>query len=398
MGTPPSDGAQTKSAAPSIDTYYSDRTWIDSAASAQLSQVAGLAGVKGVKAFPDLHPGKYGPVGCAVLCDRIFPQLIGNDIGCGMSLFALDMPRRKLNLYKAAKKLRAVHGLWNGNAGEYLQSAGLSDDLHPLSLGSIGGGNHFCEVQGVSEIFDENCAQAIGISKSDVLLLVHSGSRSLGAEVFSSVQDSLPDGLDAGSNAARLYLQQHDEAVIWARLNRQVIAERAASALKTGIRLIADSPHNLVEVYDGHYLHRKGAAKADIPLVPLAGSRDSLSYLLKPAGKISSAYLSLSHGAGRKYDRRSMLGRAGGTKSEREKLTRNSFGGHIVCEDKQLLIEEAPTAYKESSQVLEELLAAELATSVVSLAPLVTFKNANPARRDARNPKQVRLHQRRRTR
>jgi len=398
MGNPPLEGAPVKAVAASIDRYYSDKTWIDSTATAQLSQVANLAGVTSVKAFPDLHPGKYGPVGCAILCDRIFPQLVGNDIGCGMSLFALDLPRRKLNLSKAADKLRAVDGLWTGDAGSHLQSVGLDGDLHPLGLGSIGGGNHFCEVQSVAEIFDEDSARMIGVSTNDVMLLVHSGSRSLGNEIFSSVQNSLHSGLDAGSDEARVYLYKHDEAVIWARLNRQVIAERAASALKTGLRLIADSPHNLIEVYDGHYLHRKGAAKADVPFVPLAGSRDTLSYLLKPAGKTPSAYSSISHGAGRKYDRRSMLGRVGGTRSEREKLTRNSFGGHVVCADKQMLIEEAASAYKDSSQVLEELLTADLATNVVSLAPVITFKNANPAKYYGRDPKQTRLRERRRPR
>lgn len=398
MGNLPFEDAQAKPAAASVDTYYSDKTWIDSKASAQLSQVASLAGVTGVKAFPDLHPGKYGPVGCAVLCDRIYPQLVGNDIGCGMSLFALDMPRRKLNLSKAADRLRAVGGLWTGDAGGYLQSAGLAADLHPMTLGSIGGGNHFCEVQSVAEIFYEATAQAISISKNDVVLLVHSGSRSFGNEIFSRVQDSLQGGLVAGSSEARAYLEKHDEAVIWARVNRQVIAERAASALKTGLRLVADSPHNLIEAYDDHYLHRKGAAKADIPLVPLAGSRDSLSYLLKSARNTPSAYASISHGAGRKYDRRSMLGRVGGTRSEREKLTRNSFGGHVVCEDKQMLIEEAASAYKDSAQVLEELVAAELATNIVSLAPVITFKNANQAKQHAGDPKRTRLHQRRRQR
>lgn len=398
MGNPPLEGAPAKAVAAPIDTYYSDKTWIDSTATAQLLQVANLEGVTGVKAFPDLHPGRYGPVGCAVLCDRIYPQLVGNDIGCGMSLFALDLPKRKLNLSKAADRLRAVDGLWTGDAAGQLQSVGLAADLHAPGLGSIGGGNHFCEVQSAADITHEDSARAIGISKNDVLLLVHSGSRSFGNEIFSRVQNSLHTGLDAGSDEARDYLHKHDEAVIWARLNRQVIAERAASALKTGLRLIADAPHNLIEAYDGRYLHRKGAAKADGPLVPLAGSRDTLSYLLKPAGKTQSAYASISHGAGRKYDRRSMLGRAGGTRSEREKLTRNSFGGHVVCADKQMLIEEAASAYKDSSQVLEELLTADLATSVVSLAPLITFKKAHPAKQDAGDLKQARLHRRRRQR
>lgn len=398
MGNLPFEDARAKPVAASVDTYYSDKTWIDSTANAQLAQLASLPGVAGVKAFPDLHPGKYGPVGCAVLCDRIYPQLVGNDIGCGMSLFALDMPRRKLNLSKAAERLRAVDGLWTGNAGDRLRSAGLAGDLHPMTLGSIGGGNHFCEVQSIAEISDETSAQVIGLSKNDLLLLVHSGSRSFGNDIFSRVQNSLQGGLVAGSSAARVYLEQHDEAVIWARLNRQVIAERAASALRTGLRLVADSPHNLIETHDDHYLHRKGAAKADIPLVPLAGSRDSLSYLLKPAHNTASAYSSISHGAGRKYDRRSMPGRVGGTRSEREKLARNSFGGHVVCADKQMLIEEAASAYKDSSQVLHELVSAGLAASVVSLAPVITFKNASPAKQTVGRQRQARLQQRGRQR
>ncbi len=398
MGNPDSEGAQATPAAASIDKYFSDKTWIDSSANDQLLQVANLSGVSGVKAFPDLHPGKHGPVGCAVLSDRIFPQLIGNDIGCGMSLFAMNLPRRKLNLSRAAEKLCAVDGHWGGDTAEFLQSAGLPADLHPNSLGSIGGGNHFCEVQSVGDITDVECATEIGIKKDDLLLLVHSGSRSLGAQIFSRLQDSLHDGLAAGSDAALSYMKRHDEAVGWAKLNRRIIAERAASALKAKIRLVSDSPHNLIETHEGKYLHRKGAAKADVAFVPLAGSRDTPSYLLKPAAGVHAAYSSLSHGAGRKYDRRSMLGRVGRTKSERAKLERNSSGGHIVCADKQLLLEEAPAAYKNSSQVLDELLQSGLATSVLSLIPLITFKTATSGRQGGRSPEQARSRQRRRQR
>src|SRR5882724_7883443 len=78
MGTSPKvDGC-----AP-IHVFASSKSWIEGNATLQLQQVAGLPGVRAVAAMPDLHPGKYGPVGCAILADRIHPQLVGSDIGCG---------------------------------------------------------------------------------------------------------------------------------------------------------------------------------------------------------------------------------------------------------------------------------------------------------------------------
>ncbi|MEP5761705.1 MAG: RtcB family protein [Litoreibacter sp.] len=91
-----------------ITKFYTSAAWIEGRAEQQLEHVAGWSGVRKIAAFPDLHPGKYGPVGCAVLADRIFPQLIGNDIGCGMSLFQLDLPLRKFKMEKAVRRIRVL--------------------------------------------------------------------------------------------------------------------------------------------------------------------------------------------------------------------------------------------------------------------------------------------------
>lgn len=397
MGNPLLDGAEAHADAAIIHTFYSDKSWIEGAAVDQLNHVAGYSGVQSIAAFPDLHPGKYGPVGCAILAERLYPQLIGNDIGCGMSLFALDIPARKLRIDKAAQKLRALEGQWDGDAAKRLQASDLPTNLHPETLGTIGGGNHFCEVQAVGDLFDPIAARRIGLTKDTTMLLVHSGSRSLGMEVFSDVLH-LVKAVDSDTTDAKTYMHRHHQAVAWARLNRQIIAERAANALRASCKLIADSPHNLIEELDGGYLHRKGAAKADIPFVPLAGSRDSLSYLLEPVGSNNAALASLAHGSGRRYDRRSMLGRIGDKKSDREKLARTSFGGVVICEDKQLLIEEAPQAYKNSEQVLDDLVGAGLASCVASFKPLITFKKASHERKSAAREKQRKLTQRRRDR
>ena len=395
MGTSQKEVAPRSRAAP-IYRFYSENSWIEGAAEGQLKLVAEMDGIRSVAAFPDLHPGKYGPVGSAMVSDRIYPQLIGNDIGCGMSLYALDLPARKLRLDKAAEKMRSLEGAWDGDAGARLASEGLPSDLHPEALGTIGGGNHFCEVQIVDTVFDADVLKAAGLSKGDLVLLVHSGSRALGTSVFETVGDRL-SGLDTESDAGRAYLAAHDRAVAWASLNRTIIAERAARALRSDIRRICDAPHNLIETLADGFLHRKGAAKADRALVvPLAGSRDALSYLLRPRQGRPEALSSLAHGSGRKYDRSSMMGRVGATRSERENLSRTSFGGFVICEDRQLLIEEAPQAYKDPASVLRELQAAGLADPVAGLKPLLTYKKAaSGSDREARRDSQKRGKDRR---
>jgi release factor H-coupled RctB family protein len=142
--------------------------------------------------------------------------------------------------------------------------------------------------------------------------------------------------------------------------------------------VIANLSHNLVEETGGGVLHRKGTAPADRGLVPIPGSRGTLSYLVEPlAATLPQTLASLAHGAGRKFDRASMHGRIRTGKSDRAKLARNPFGGVIVCEDRNLLVEEAPEAYKSIDRVIADLTEFGLARVVASFRPLVTFKTAN---------------------
>ncbi|GAA6210467.1 RNA ligase RtcB family protein [Hyphomicrobiales bacterium 4NK60-0047b] len=375
--------------------FYSALSWIEEGATEQLTDLTHKKGVQQIAAFPDLHPGKYGPVGVSILADRVYPDLIGNDIGCGMSLFALDIEVRKLKLEKCAQKLRQLEGAFfeggdvsppfseelHSRLDRYdLLELANNHDLFLHSLGTIGGGNHFCEVQEIGDVFETSVLEQLNIDKRHALLFVHSGSRGFGMSVFQTVQDCFAEGLSGDSTELRSYLNLHDGAVRWASLNRQIIAERAANALRGHCKLLVDCPHNLVEKYGDNFLHRKGAAKADLPVVQIAGSRDALSYLVKPTDEKDlkeQSLFSLAHGSGRKYDRKSMKGRVGRNKSELNKLQRTSFGGHVVCEDKQLLVEEAPSAYKNSEAVLSDLVDAQLVTPLLSLRPLLTFKKAN---------------------
>lgn len=349
-----------------IHTFYSSSAWIEGRAEDQLKQVASLAGVQHIAAFPDLHPGKHGPVGCAVLADRLYPALAGSDIGCGMALFELDIAPQRLKLNKIEKQFRKIGEYDDVDHAERLEAVGLPEDLWPSALGTIGGGNHFCELQICSDCNDDS-----PLSKRRAYLLVHSGSRGLGNAI---IEPHLAAGIDGlKGSTADAYLNQHDQAVIWARLNRQIIAEHAAAVLKADMQLITDNAHNLITKIGDGYLHRKGAATAG-GLVPLAGSRSTESYLLDTTQCPDNALISCAHGSGRKYDRHSMHGRLSANKSSLKALGRNVYGGRVICEDKSLLIEEAPLAYKSSQAVLRDLEASCIAVPVATLQPLITFK------------------------
>ncbi|MGH6816168.1 MAG: RNA ligase RtcB family protein [Hyphomicrobiaceae bacterium] len=379
MGNPlPVDGR-----AP-IHTFYSPQSWIEGAATRQLETVAALPGVKAVAAMPDLHPGIYGPVGCSILAGRIHPQLAGSDIGSGMGLFQLDLAVRKFRADKAADRLRALEGRWNGDTAAACAEAGLAAGPFDDSLGTIGGGNHFCEVQDIEEILLPEIAAQSGIDRFSTYVLVHSGSRGLGAAILQ--QQKIKTGvaaLDPAGDAGRVYFAEHDAAVRWAALNRRTIAARAAAALRAESRAVADLAHNLIERYGGDVLHRKGTAPADRGLVPIPGSRGTRSYLVEPLAATQAETLaSLAHGAGRKYDRSSMHGRVRTKKSDLARLGRNPFGGLVVCEDRDLLVEEAPEAYKNIDRVIGDLVAFGLARVVATFRPLVTFKTARARHRE----------------
>lgn len=359
-----------------IHTFASSKSWIEGTAVEQLKTVAALAGVTAVAGMPDLHPGKYGPVGCAVLADRIHPALVGGDIGCGMALFKLDLPARRVDPDKSAERLRVLGELWDADIADAVANASLKPSGFDAALGSIGGGNHFCELQLVDDIVDADAAAVAGLVTDVAYLLVHSGSRGLGTSILERVLAKGLVSLDSASEDGLRYIADYDAAVRWAKLNRATIASRAAQALRAEAVLVADLAHNMVELTPAGALHRKGAAPADRGIVPVPGSRGTLSYLMRPlADAPASALASLAHGAGRKYDRGSMHGRTGAKKSDIERLSKNGFGGVVVCENRDMLREEAPEAYKNIAQVIADLEGNGLASVVASFKPIVTFKS-----------------------
>src|SRR5439155_1749222 len=106
-------------------------------------------------AFPDLHPGKGVPVGAAIVTDDvIYPHLIGGDIGCGMSLFKIDLVQRDIKLDRWAELRFDLEHTWHGDVRETLASQEIESTEFDGILGTIGASNHFAELQCVEQVFD----------------------------------------------------------------------------------------------------------------------------------------------------------------------------------------------------------------------------------------------------
>lgn len=350
-----------------VKIFASSSSWIEGAAVQQLEQTAALPGVQTVVGMPDLHPGKGCAVGAVTYSEGIvYPHLVGNDIGCGYSLFQTSINKHKVKPDRLADMISGIDDAWDGDVAEYLAAHGV-DPVHTSGLGTVGGGNHFAELQQVSKV-----DSITGIDDSKLVLLVHSGSRSLGEALFQHFAAKCGNkGFEVGSEYFDEYMAAHNNAVKWATANRLLLADRLLECLDAEGRLLLDLPHNFVEPYRNGFLHRKGAAPSDRGYSPLPGSRGTSTYLLMPNdenGNLSS----LAHGAGRKSSRANMHGRV--TETARE-LTTTPLGGVVVCGQENLLREEHHTAYKAVDRVLADIKENGLATDVATMLPVLTYKS-----------------------
>ena len=376
---------------PRIRLVASPSSWIEGEAVRQLEATSTLPGMRWVVGMPDLHPGAGHPVGIAALADGVvYPHLVGADIGCGMALFTSRTPVRKLDIARAVKRLRGLEEPWDEDPEALLAEHGVLHRAHLDALGTIGGGNHFAELQTVEERLDERASAALLGPDERVLLLVHSGSRGYGEQTMRAHTDrSGAAPIEAGSERARAYLAGHDDAVRWGRANRRVIARRIAALLGLVLEPLIDLCHNAVVPFDGGWLHRKGAAPHDRGPVVIPGSRGSLSYLVEPTGDGAACGHSLAHGAGRKWSRSEARERMR-ERFRSEALLRTPLGNPVICEDRTLLFEEAPEAYKKIDRVVADLVEAGACRGVATLRPLLTYKvrsgRTNGGERGRRGP------------
>jgi release factor H-coupled RctB family protein len=191
------------------------------------------------------------------------------------------------------------------------------------------------------------------------------------------VDEHFGEGVEAESFAGQKYLRGHDFAMRWAKANRELIARRFVATLGAEAERLWDGCHNSITPVGCSdtpaYIHRKGAVAADSEFVVIPGSRGSLSYLVKPIGYAESHAWSLAHGAGRKWSRSQTRLRMR-ERFSRHELAQTPLGSRVICEERDLLYEEAPAAYKNIETVIGDLWNAGLVSVIATFRPLLTYK------------------------
>jgi release factor H-coupled RctB family protein len=154
---------------PAVRVFASSKSWIEGEALRQLYAAAKLDGMRQAIGFPDLHPGKGGPVGAAFVTEGvIYPYLVGGDIGCGMALFKTDLVQRDIKLNRWSELRFDLEHPWEGDVREVLAEADLESNDFDEALGTIGGGNHFAELQRVEEVLDAAAFKDFGPGQAAV--------------------------------------------------------------------------------------------------------------------------------------------------------------------------------------------------------------------------------------
>ncbi|MEW6407913.1 MAG: RtcB family protein [Patescibacteria group bacterium] len=442
---------------------YAAESMLESIEDEAIGQVINVATLPGIVnyslAMPDIHVGYGFVVGGVAAMEYpkgiISPGGVGYDISCGIRILKSNFIQKEIQpqldriameiqkeipsgLGKGRKtkfSITEINKILEGGAkylfkngyGEkedlencesngYLSEANasyVSDQAKQRGrdqVGTLGSGNHFCEVQKVDEIFDTEVAKIFGLFRDQIVIMVHCGSRGLGHQVatdyirlmMSAMQKygiSLPDRELActpfNSDEGQKYFKAMCAAANYAWANRQMITHYIRKAWEKifkneKLTLLYDVSHNIakVEKYNGKKLivHRKGATRAfgpgrpEIPekyrkvgqpvLIP--GSMGTASYVLvgtKQAEK--ETFGSTCHGSGRIMSRKRAKKTFWGS-TLRAQLEKQ--GIIIRCESNAGLSEEAPGAYKNVEDVVEVVHQAGISKKVARLKPLVVIK------------------------
>ena len=437
---------------------------LESGAIRQLANVATLPGIINYSlAMPDIHWGYGFPIGgvAAFSMDSgvISPGGVGFDINCGVRLMTTPLTVSDLNmrqiidkLYKAVpvgvgaksprrlKKEELSEVLLTGAAWAIHEGYGRSEDeicceeqgcmkdatLDHISdkalarglnqIGTLGSGNHFLEIQVVSEIFDDNAAQAYGVHEGQVCVMIHSGSRGLGHQICTDYIAILEKAskkykiplidrqlacAPITSPEGKAYYEAMAAAANYAWSNRQMMTHLARSVLSDvcdidydEMRLVYDVAHNVAKreehIVNGQRMdvcvHRKGATRAfgpncpDIPAeyastgqpVIIPGSMGTSSFLLRgTAYAMEHTFGSTCHGAGR------VLSRSEAKRTFTGANVTNSLlkqGIIVKAPNNDAISEEAPGVYKSASEVVSVVDRLGIACKVASLQPLGVIK------------------------
>jgi tRNA-splicing ligase RtcB (3'-phosphate/5'-hydroxy nucleic acid ligase) len=435
----------------------------------QVANVAFLPGIQHASlAMPDIHWGYGFCIGgvCATDPDEggvISPGGVGYDINCGVRLCRTNLTYREVkphlrelvdSLFRNIpcgagrggrykfdqKELRRLLGegasylierglatqgdIDHTEAGGYLAGADPEDVSDRAKTrgadqcGTLGSGNHFLEVQLVDHVFDEEAAQALGLEKDQICVMIHSGSRGLGYQVCDDALGmlrkapekygiELPDRQLAcapvNSPEGRKYIASMRAAANFAWCNRQLLMQQAREVFahvfgrkwqEMQMSLIYDVCHNIAKLEEHTiggkakkvWVHRKGATRAFPPGHPevpamyrkigqpviIPGDMGRASWVLVgQPGSMERTFGTTCHGAGRAMSRTAAIKAAAGRRIDKELEAR---GVIARAQSYKGLAEEQPNAYKDVDEVVSVVDRAGLSKRVARMRPIGVIK------------------------
>lgn len=350
---------------------------------------------KWVSLMPDTHTGKGMPIGGVIAAKGvIIPNAVGSDIGCGMIFVPMNVKLEQIqgimtgngsliqlligdilrnipvgiNRYKTPQESEVLN-----RAKEQMELYEENPELLPLiedgyyQTGTLGGGNHFIELQVDEEGF-------LGI-------MIHSGSRHMGKEIcdrfhkkarelndkwYSQVPDEYRLAfLPVDTAEGKQYIRWMKLALDYAYENRQRMLERVMELTAKHLKKYADVEAEFGEVINCHHnyaalenhygenvwVHRKGATRVrtgEIAVIP--GAMGSYSYVVEGLGNPES-FCSSSHGAGRAYSRK---GAMDAFSTEQVILDLRERQVVLGKHKKNDVAEECRFAYKDIDMVMEQ--------------------------------------------
>jgi tRNA-splicing ligase RtcB (3'-phosphate/5'-hydroxy nucleic acid ligase) len=396
-----------------LTANLSAKIWTDNVEPSAMEQITGIINhpclFHHVAIMPDVHAGKGATIGSVIpLTNAIIPSAVGVDIGCGMvavktSLRIVDLQPQIEKVHHSIQRsiptgyrhrgddqLDIIH---QSPAETFLQwiqyyekDKRWNQNKIINQLGTLGGGNHFIELQSDGEF---------------VWIMVHSGSRNIGKKIADTYIDlakkvcretTAPDleFFDADSLEGQDYIQHQKFALEFAFNNRMIMVESIKKEILYYFSEITFEPtinihHNYVQL-ESHYgqdvwVHRKGATRVTSDIIGIIpGSMGSPSYLVKGTDNAES-YNSCSHGAGRKMSRtvaRGKMDRKTGVMKTTGVLTLEDFksdmNGVFTTDVDLNHLDEAPRAYKDIDKVMEDQ--KDLVVIIQKLLPIMNIKGS----------------------
>ena len=330
---------------------------IESHAEAQVKLICDQEAARGssICLMPDIHPGKVGPIGLSMtVTGQVLPQLLGVDIGCGITCIKLN--RQKAEFQKLDAIIRqqipagfAIRKDVHPMALEFPYEAlrcfrHIQEDKALLSLGTLGGGNHFIELDKGPD--------------GSLYLIIHTGSRHLGQETAEYYTKLASKKLrKQGKNIPYFlsYLEGDDKnayledaALLWqyAELNRQIIAREILKAMKWKATDQFSVAHNYLDAFGVLCKGAISAREGERVIIPV-NMRDGV---ILGIGKGNAAWnFSAPHGSGRRLKRTDVKSRH--TVSEFKKEMKGIYSTCIGSDT----LDEAPFAYRAVDDILKQI-------------------------------------------